>query len=94
MRNTLSHAFIRKFIEKTLFVPGTVLGAGKTLAGKTLFLSSGSSQISKEEISIYEIMIIILIILVIKFPGMDESFCMAGSFRNITDKTYRGSWLT
>lgn len=94
MRNTLIHAFIRKFIEKMLFVPGTVLGAEKELAGKTLFLSSGSAQIRKEEISMYEIMIIILIILVIKFPGMDGSFCWAGTFRNITDKTYLGSWLT
>lgn len=88
MRKTLICAFTRIFIEKKLFVPGIVLGAGKALASKTLPLSSGTSELRKEEISIYEIMIIIiLIILVIKFPGMDESFCMAGTFGNITDKT-------
>lgn len=87
MRKTLIHAFIHMFIEKKLFVPGIVLGAGKALASKTLPLSSGTSELRKGEISIYEIMMIIILIIL----GMDESFCMAGTFGNITDKTYWGS---
>lgn len=40
----------------------------------------------KEKISIYEI-ILLLIIIVIKFPGIDESSQMAGTFMNFIDQT-------
>lgn len=88
MKQMFIRAFAGMFIEEELCVPAIVLCAGKTLASKTLSLPCGTLQLGKEEISIYEIIIIIILIIpVIKFPGMDESSCMAGTFRNITDKT-------